>query len=65
MRTGKFTASEIWKLMTEPDQLHLVAFFGENSVGLCGVQPMTGPTGLIFAMRTKYAGQNSPLANQL
>ena len=25
---------------------------------VCGVQPMTGPTGLIFAMRTKYAGQN-------
>ena len=22
---------------------------------ICGVQPMTGPTGLIFAMRTKYA----------
>jgi len=25
---------------------------------VCGVQPMTGPTGLIFAMRTRYAGQN-------
>jgi hypothetical protein len=25
---------------------------------VCGVQPMTGPTGLIFAMRTKYAGQS-------
>ena len=24
---------------------------------VCGVQPMTGPTGLIFAMRTKYANQ--------
>ena len=24
---------------------------------ICGVQPMTGPTGLIFAMRTRYAGQ--------
>ena len=24
---------------------------------LCGVQPMTGPTGLIFAMRAKYANQ--------
>ena len=24
---------------------------------VCGVQPMTGPTGLIFAMRTRYAGQ--------
>jgi hypothetical protein len=25
---------------------------------VCGVQPMTGPTGLIFAMRTKYGAQN-------
>ena len=25
---------------------------------VCGVQPMTGPTGLIFAMRSKYAAQN-------
>ena len=25
---------------------------------VCGVQPMTGPTGLIFAMRTKYASQS-------
>lgn len=24
---------------------------------ICGVQPMTGPTGLIFAMRTRYASQ--------
>ncbi len=24
---------------------------------ICGVQPMTGPTGLIFAMRAKYASQ--------
>lgn len=27
---------------------------------ICGVQPMTAPTGLIFAMRSKYAS-NSPL----
>jgi hypothetical protein len=25
---------------------------------ICGVQPMTAPTGLIFAMRSKYDGQN-------
>ena len=25
---------------------------------ICGVQPMTGPTGLIFAMRTRYSAQN-------
>ena len=24
---------------------------------VCGVQPMTGPTGLIFAMKSRYAGQ--------
>jgi len=24
---------------------------------ICGVQPMTGPTGLIFAMRTRFANQ--------
>jgi len=24
---------------------------------VCGVQPMTGPTGLIFAMRSRYASQ--------
>jgi hypothetical protein len=26
---------------------------------ICGVQPMTGPTGLIFAMRSKYGPQSS------
>ena len=26
---------------------------------ICGVQPMTGPTGLIFAMRTKYSSMAS------
>jgi len=26
---------------------------------ICGVQPMTGPTGLIFAMRSKYTSQGS------
>ena len=25
---------------------------------ICGVQPMTGPTGLIFAMRTRYTSQS-------
>jgi len=24
---------------------------------VCGVQPMTGPTGLIFAMKSRYASQ--------
>jgi hypothetical protein len=26
---------------------------------ICGVQPMTGPTGLIFAMRSKYSNQGN------
>jgi len=26
---------------------------------ICGVQPMTGPTGLIFAMRSRYTDQSS------
>jgi len=26
---------------------------------ICGVQPMTGPTGLIFAMRAKYGAQSN------
>ena len=26
---------------------------------VCGVQPMTGPTGLIFAMRSKYANSTA------
>jgi hypothetical protein len=25
---------------------------------ICGVQPMTGPTGLIFAMRSRYTNQS-------
>lgn len=34
---------------------------------ICGVQPMTGPTGLIFAMRSKYgdgAGANASLGTE-
>jgi hypothetical protein len=31
---------------------------------LCGVQPMTGPTGLIFALRTRYANSGA-LANSM
>jgi hypothetical protein len=30
---------------------------------ICGVQPMTGPTGLIFAMRSKYNNQGNGSAN--
>jgi hypothetical protein len=27
---------------------------------ICGVQPMTGPTGLIFALRSRYGSQTGP-----
>jgi hypothetical protein len=30
---------------------------------ICGVQPMTGPTGLIFAMRSKYNSQGNGTSN--
>ena len=30
---------------------------------VCGVQPMTGPTGLIFAMRARYNAQSGATAN--
>jgi hypothetical protein len=30
---------------------------------ICGVQPMTGPTGLIFAMRSRYSNQGSDWSN--
>jgi len=30
---------------------------------ICGVQPMTGPTGLIFAMRSQYADDGSALVD--
>lgn len=30
---------------------------------VCGVQPMTGPTGLIFAMQTKYANTGNAVLN--
>jgi len=32
---------------------------------VCGVQPMTGPTGLIFAMRTQYANNTDMLGEAL
>lgn len=31
---------------------------------VCGVQPMTGPTGLIFAMQAKYANTTAQLPNE-
>lgn len=44
----------------DPVLITLVRRAAPNLVAydLAGVQPMTGPTGLIFAMRSKYANQN-------
>ena len=36
---------------------HLIAY------DVCGVQPMSGPTGLIFAMRSKYTAQANATTN--
>jgi hypothetical protein len=30
------------------------------AANICGVQPMTGPTGLIFAMKAHYEKQKAP-----
>ena len=32
---------------------------------IAGVQPMTGPTGLIFAMKARYASNDSPVADRI
>ena len=32
---------------------------------IAGVQPMTGPTGLIFAMKARYASNDSPTADRI
>ena len=37
---------------------HLMAY------DICGVQPMTGPTGLIFAMHSKYTAQAAGVTNE-
>jgi len=43
----------------EPILISLVRRAMPNLIAydICGVQPMTGPTGLIFAMRSRYASQ--------
>ena len=43
----------------DPVLISLVRRAAPNLIAydLCGVQPMTGPTGLIFAMRSRYANQ--------
>ena len=43
----------------DPVLISLVRRSAPNLIAydICGVQPMTGPTGLIFAMRSRYATQ--------
>jgi len=43
----------------DPVLISLVRRAAPNLIAydICGVQPMTGPTGLIFAMRSRYTGQ--------
>jgi hypothetical protein len=43
----------------DPVLISLVRRAAPNLIAydICGVQPMTGPTGLIFAMRSRYSGQ--------
>ena len=44
----------------DPILISLVRRAAPNLIAydICGVQPMTGPTGLIFAMRSRYGSQN-------
>jgi hypothetical protein len=44
----------------DPVLISLVRRSAPNLIAydICGVQPMTGPTGLIFAMRSRYSAQN-------
>lgn len=46
----------------DPIMINLVRRAVPNLIAydICGVQPMTMPTGLIFALRTKYVNGNSP-----
>jgi hypothetical protein len=53
------TASDGGVDIFDPVLISLVRRSMPNLVAydICGVQPMTGPTGLIFAMRSRYANQ--------
>jgi len=48
----------------DPVLISLVRRAAPNLIAydICGVQPMTGPTGLIFAMRSHYTNQTGPEA---
>ena len=49
----------------DPILISLVRRAAPNLVAydVCGVQPMTGPTGLIFALRARYGGQSNGGSN--
>jgi hypothetical protein len=59
MRASSSTASDGAIDTFDPVLISLVRRAMPNLIAydICGVQPMTGPTGLIFAMRARYANQ--------
>merc|ERR1711966_567227 len=59
MGASSSTAADGAVDMFDPVLISLVRRSMPNLVAydICGVQPMTGPTGLIFAMRSRYANQ--------
>jgi hypothetical protein len=60
MGASSSTAGDGYIDTYDPILISLVRRSAPNLIAydICGVQPMTGPTGLIFAMRSKYASQN-------
>ena len=59
MGASSSTASDGNIDIYDPVLISLVRRAAPNLIAydICGVQPMTGPTGLIFAMRSRYTGQ--------
>ena len=59
MAASSSTASDGAIDIFDPVLISLVRRSMPNLIAydICGVQPMTGPTGLIFAMRSRYANQ--------
>jgi len=59
MQASSSTASDGSIDTFDPVLISLVRRAMPNLIAydICGVQPMTGPTGLIFAMRARYANQ--------
>ena len=58
----------LW-ILSDPILISLVRRSMPNLIAydICGVQPMTGPTGLIFAMRARFASMDGAeaLADEL